>query len=96
MTISQEEIVSKTQTVSKGLQALRIEHESILEANKNTSKDDELSEKCSLIEKSLEMIDLGLNEAEVMSQLASHLQAVEAEKQKLRSQVKRLCQVNGT
>merc|ERR1712223_496060 len=40
------------------------------------------------------MIDLGLGEASVMVALASHLQAVEAEKQKLRSQVKRLCQEN--
>ena len=40
------------------------------------------------------MIDLGLDEAYVMSALASHLQSVEAEKQKLRSQVKRLCQEN--
>merc|ERR1711899_421152 len=41
-----------------------------------------------------EMIDLGLGEASVMVALASHLQAVEAEKQQLRSQVKRLCQEN--
>merc|ERR1712061_871560 len=47
-----------------------------------------------LLEKSLEMIDLGLGEASVMVALASHLQAVEAEKMKLRSQVKRLCQEN--
>ena len=40
------------------------------------------------------MIDLRLGEAHVMAALAGHLQAVEAEKQKLRSQVKRLCQEN--
>merc|ERR1719510_2207882 len=40
------------------------------------------------------MIDLGLGEASVMVALASHLQAVDTEKQKLRSQVKRLCQEN--
>ena len=33
------------------------------------------------------MIDLGLGEAHVMAALASHLQSVEAEKSKLRSQV---------
>jgi len=33
------------------------------------------------------MIELGLGEAHVMAALASHLQAVEAEKSKLRSQV---------
>ena len=45
--------------------------------------------------KSLENIDLGLGEAQVMMALAQHLQQVEAEKQKLRVQVKRLCQENG-
>jgi hypothetical protein len=33
------------------------------------------------------MIELGLGEAHVMAALSGHLQAVEAEKQKLRSQV---------
>ena len=46
-----------------------------------------IQEKCSLMERSLEMIELGLGEAHVMAALAGHLQAVEAEKQKLRSQV---------
>lgn len=36
----------------------------------------------------------GLGEAKVMMALASHLQMIEAEKQKLRVQVKRLCQEN--
>ena len=55
--------------MTKGLQALKTEHESLLkgvDANK--------SEKTSLLEKSLEMIDLGLGEAHVMVALASHLQ----------------------
>ena len=39
------------------------------------------------MERSLDMIELGLGEAHVMAALAGHLQAVEAEKQKLRSQV---------
>lgn len=37
---------------------------------------------------------LGIGEAQVMMQLGNHLQNLEAEKQKLRSQVKRLCQEN--
>jgi len=53
-----------------------------------------ITEKCALMERSLEMIELGLGEAHVMAALATHLQATEAEKQKLRSQVKRLCQEN--
>ena len=44
-----------------------------------------------MIQRSIEMIELGLGEANVMAALAGHLQSMEAEKQKLRSQVKRLC-----
>jgi len=108
MAISQDEIVSNAQTVTKGLEALRVEHEAILGSMKERvlpsmiatpaspaiTAIDPFEEKRCLIEKSLEMIDLGLDEAHVMSALASHLQSVEAEKQKLRSQVKRLCQEN--
>ena len=53
-----------------------------------------IQEKCGLMQRSLEMIQLGLGEAHLMGSLATHLQTVEAEKQKLRSQVKRLCQEN--
>lgn len=53
-----------------------------------------IHEKQGLVQKSLEMIELGLGEAQVMMALASHLQIVEAEKQKLRTQVRRLCQEN--
>ena len=96
MAISQDEIVSNAQTVTKGLEALRVEHEAILGSMKEraltsspasslssamTTAVDPFEEKRGLIEKSLEMIDLGLDEAHVMSALASHLQSVEAEKQ---------------
>jgi len=97
MGISQEEIVINAQTVTKGLEALRAEHQSLLSNMKTatpTDTDAKQSEKTSLLENSLQMIELGLGEAHVMASLASHLQAVEAEKQKLRSQVKRLCQEN--
>ena len=99
--ISQDEIVSNAKTVTKGLEALRQEHESILGGIKTSLESSDLGaensliqEKCNLIQRSLEMIELGLGEAHVMAALAGHLQAVEAEKQKLRSQVKRLCQEN--
>ena len=55
--------------MTKGLQALKTEHESLLKGV-DTNK----SEKTTLLEKSLEMIDLGLGEASVMVALASHLQ----------------------
>ena len=77
MGISQEEIVINAQTVTKGLEALRAEHQSLLSTMKTaaTPPDDaKQSEKTNLLEKSLEMIDLGLGEAHVMAALASHLQ----------------------
>lgn len=101
MGISQDEIVHNAHTVMKGLEALRLEHQSLLggiKSNLAPVEDESLvmfqQEKSSLLERSIEMIDLGLGEAHVMAALAGHLQAVEAEKQKLRSQVKRLCQEN--
>jgi len=100
--ISQDEIVGNAKTVTKGLEALRQEHQAILGgirtsldlADKEAGENSLIEEKCHLMERSLEMIELGLGEANVMAALAGHLQATEAEKQKLRSQVKRLCQEN--
>ncbi|KAL2086581.1 hypothetical protein ACEWY4_017640 [Coilia grayii] len=84
-----------------GLEALKSEHNailhSLLETIKCLKKDEEASlvhEKSSLLRKSVEMIELGLGEAQVMMALSSHLSAVESEKQKLRAQVRRLCQEN--
>ncbi|XP_067318104.1 kinesin light chain 3 isoform X1 [Anolis sagrei] len=53
-----------------------------------------LEEKHDLVRKSLEGIELGIAEAQMMVALSSHLGSLEAEKQKLRAQVKRLCQEN--
>merc|ERR1712087_208293 len=51
-------------------------------------------EKAAMLERSLEMLELGLGEAQVMVALSGHLQTVEAEKKKLRAQVRRLCEEN--
>ncbi|PNF20602.1 Kinesin light chain [Cryptotermes secundus] len=122
--MTQEEIMTNTKTVVQGLEALKNEHNSILNGltsslelavsvvekaqqaiqQQNVSSGGVTSggagdasvveEKTGLVQKSLEMIELGLGEAQVMMALASHLQIVEAEKQKLRTQVRRLCQEN--
>ncbi|KAG5278426.1 hypothetical protein AALO_G00098870 [Alosa alosa] len=99
--LSQEEIMASTRLVAQGLEALRSEHNAILHSLVETirclKKDEEASlvhEKSSLLRKSVEMIELGLGEAQVMMALSSHLSAVESEKQKLRAQVRRLCQEN--
>ncbi|XP_035241050.1 kinesin light chain 1 isoform X2 [Anguilla rostrata] len=99
--LSQDEIISKTKQVIQGLEALKHEHHSILDGllqTLNCLKQDEetslVEEKSHMIRKSLEMLELGLSEAQVMMALSGHLSSVESEKQKLRAQVRRLCQEN--
>ncbi|XP_041044077.1 kinesin light chain 1-like [Carcharodon carcharias] len=99
--LSQEDIISNTKVVMQGLEALKNEHNSILQSLLETinclKKDEEANlvhEKSNLIRKSVEMIELGLGEAQVMMALSGHLNTVESEKQKLRAQVRRLCQEN--
>ncbi|XP_076282926.1 kinesin light chain isoform X4 [Lasioglossum baleicum] len=91
--MSQDEIVAGARTVAQGLEALRVEHEGLLQGLQSQDAP-AARDKSSLLSKNIEMIELGLGEAEVMMALANHLQKVEAEKQKLRTQVKRLCQEN--
>ncbi|XP_062611066.1 kinesin light chain-like isoform X10 [Saccostrea cucullata] len=100
--LSQEEIISGTKTIMQGLDTLKNEHHQILNgllsSMKTIKKENEdtnlMEEKTNRLKKSLETIELGLSEAQVMMALANHLQHVEAEKQKLRAQVRRLCQEN--
>ncbi|XP_068194135.1 kinesin light chain 1 isoform X2 [Antennarius striatus] len=100
--LSQDEIISRTKQVVQGLDALKQEHHSILGGLLGTlrclKQDEEggvlVEEKSHMIQRSLEMLELGLSEAQVMMALSGHLSAVEAEKQKLRAQVRRLCQEN--
>lgn len=87
--MTQDEIVSNTKTVLQGLEALRVEHASLVNGLGATR-----NEKSDIVHKNIDAIELGLGEAQVMMALASHLQNVEAEKQKLRTQVRRLCQEN--
>ncbi|XP_012149488.1 kinesin light chain isoform X2 [Megachile rotundata] len=91
--MTQEEIVAGARTVAQGLEALHLEHGGLLQGLQ--SQDTPVArDKASLLSKNIEMIELGLGEAYIMIELVNHLQTVEAEKQKLRTQVKRLCQEN--
>ncbi|XP_041941609.1 kinesin light chain 1 isoform X2 [Alosa sapidissima] len=99
--VAQEELVARTREVVQGLEALRAEHQAILEGLvgtieclKHTPEARAGHDKSSIIHRSLDMLELGLSEAQVMLALSGHLSAVEAEKQKLRAQVRRLCQEN--
>uniref|UniRef100_UPI00398E59BA kinesin light chain 1-like n=1 Tax=Pristiophorus japonicus TaxID=55135 RepID=UPI00398E59BA len=99
--LSADEIITGTKQVIQGLEALKNENNAILQNLQETlnglNEDEEadlVEEKTCLIQRSLEMIELGLSEAQVVTALSNHLGTVEAEKQKLRAQVRRLCQEN--
>ncbi|TRY83355.1 hypothetical protein DNTS_015074, partial [Danionella cerebrum] len=87
--LTQDEIVLNTKAVMQGLETLRGEHAQLL-----SSSPAEIQEKSRLLRKSLDDIELGLGEAQVIIALSTHLSAVESEKQKLKAQVRRLCQEN--
>lgn len=93
---TQDEIINNTKNVVRGLETLKNEHSGILSnlsLNRDGSSDLD-KEKGSIVQESVEKIELGLGEAQVMMALCSHLSTVEAEKQKLKAQVRRLCQEN--
>ncbi|BFZ07109.1 hypothetical protein BsWGS_10148 [Bradybaena similaris] len=101
--LNQDEIVNNTKTVIQGLDTLKNDYQQILntllsslKTIKRENGDTNLvEEKTYILQKSLETIELGLGEGQVMMDLSNYLQKIEAEKQKLRAQVRRLCQENG-
>uniref|UniRef100_A0A673BB19 Kinesin light chain n=1 Tax=Sphaeramia orbicularis TaxID=375764 RepID=A0A673BB19_9TELE len=92
--LSQDEIVLNTKAVMQGLETLRGEHAQLLNSLLDCTQPPAAQEKSGVLRKSLEAIELGLGEAQVIIALSSHLSAMESEKQKLRAQVRRLCQEN--
>uniref|UniRef100_A0AAR2JNG2 Kinesin light chain n=1 Tax=Pygocentrus nattereri TaxID=42514 RepID=A0AAR2JNG2_PYGNA len=92
--LTQDEIVLNTKAVMQGLETLRGEHAQLLNSLLDCAQPPAAQEKSGLLRKSLEAIELGLGEAQVIIALSGHLSAVESEKQKLRAQVRRLCQEN--
>uniref|UniRef100_A0A2I4CQJ0 Kinesin light chain n=1 Tax=Austrofundulus limnaeus TaxID=52670 RepID=A0A2I4CQJ0_AUSLI len=92
--LNQDEIVLNTKAVMQGLETLRGEHAQLLNSLLDCTQAPIAQEKSGLLRKNLEDIELGLGEAQVIIALSSHLSAVESEKQKLRAQVRRLCQEN--
>uniref|UniRef100_A0A8C5AE54 Kinesin light chain n=1 Tax=Gadus morhua TaxID=8049 RepID=A0A8C5AE54_GADMO len=92
--LSQDEIVLNTKAVIQGLETLRGEHAQLLNSLLDCTQPPVAQERSGLLRKSMEAIELGLGEAQVIIALSGHLSAVESEKQKLRAQVRRLCQEN--
>ncbi|XP_065832875.1 kinesin light chain-like [Oscarella lobularis] len=95
-----ERIQVDASAVCRGLETLRDDHRSCLkslEALVHEGKSDVSPverQKIEMLNDSIRQIESGLDEAKVFFALSRHLNEVEAEKHKLRSQVKRLCQEN--
>ncbi|KAM5209797.1 kinesin light chain 3 isoform 1-T1 [Hipposideros larvatus] len=99
--LSPEELVRQTRQVVQGLEALRAEHHGLaghlaeaLAAQGPVTGLELLEEKQQVVSHSLEAIELGLGEAQVLLSLSAHVSALEAEKQRLRAQARRLAQEN--
>ena len=100
--MNQDDILQSTRSVVQSLEALKNEHSTMiktlcdkLDSYKNDAHSKTVvEEEISILKNSDEMVHLGISEATVLMQLSNYLQSIEAEKQKIRSQVKRLCQEN--
>jgi kinesin light chain len=100
--MSQDEILQNTRNVIMSLETLMNEHKSQINVQTEKLKLFEndkqartvIEDKISILKNSDEMIHLASSEATLLVQLSSYLQTIEADKQKIRSQVKRLCQEN--
>lgn len=100
--MNQDDILQNTRGVIQSLDTLKNEHSTMIknlvdklegvtnDLNSRTIVEEEIS----ILKNSDEMVHLGISEATVLVQLSSYLQSIEAEKQKIKSQVKRLCQEN--
>ncbi|ELK12749.1 Kinesin light chain 3 [Pteropus alecto] len=99
--LSPEELVRQTRQVVQGLEALRSEHHGLagrlaeaLAGQGPVAGLELLEEKQQVVTHSLEAIELGLGEAQMLLALSAHVGALEAEKQRLRAQARRLAQEN--
>uniref|UniRef100_A0ABI7XVT4 Kinesin light chain n=2 Tax=Felis catus TaxID=9685 RepID=A0ABI7XVT4_FELCA len=99
--LSPEELVRQTRQVVQGLEALRAEHRGLARhlaealAGQGLVAGLELLEgKQQVVSHALEAIELGLGEAQVLLALSAHVGSLEAEKQRLRAQARRLAQEN--
>lgn len=100
--MNQDDILQGARSVVQSLETLRNEHTSMissfvdkLEQYKNdASSRTIIEEEIAILKNSDEMVHLGISEAAMLIQLSNYVQTTEAEKQKIKSQVKRLCQEN--
>lgn len=81
------DIIQSTRLVLSNLESIRHEHNLLLSSNID-------EEKCDKLHQSLDLIDLGINEAFVMLELNNHFENLDNETYKLILQVQRLTQEN--
>ncbi|CAG5106966.1 Oidioi.mRNA.OKI2018_I69.chr1.g3082.t2.cds [Oikopleura dioica] len=102
--LDQLEILRRCRSVKQGLEALRQEQSSILTSllatlsaiRKEKDPDSSLvEEKATIVKRLLAEVELGVEEAQMMAQLASHLSSLEGDRAKLKAQVRRLVAENG-
>ncbi|CAF2386409.1 unnamed protein product [Rotaria sp. Silwood2] len=95
--MNQDSIFQTGKFLIQELDTLKNDYEKILENIVNSTKilsSNKIDEKIGLLRKSMDMIDSEIDEAQVTMQIDNHLQNLEGEKHKLRTQIKCLCQEN--
>ncbi|KAK6013277.1 tetratricopeptide repeat protein [Ostertagia ostertagi] len=98
--MTQEDVSTGLRTVQQGLEALRDEHNNVgatIESSLKGISEDEAPmprEKHHQISDNVTSISSGLEEVTMMVSIMSHLNNLEAEKQKYQAQRRRLCQEN--
>ncbi|XP_065077661.1 kinesin light chain-like [Ochlerotatus camptorhynchus] len=90
--MADRKLQSKMKAVLQNLEALRTEHQTMrLNFSAGIISDPDKEE---IVNRNFQNIDLGIGEVRLIIALMSHLQNIDVERQKLRLQVKRLCQEN--
>ncbi|XP_062551922.1 kinesin light chain-like [Armigeres subalbatus] len=89
--MTDQSLLFKVQTIHRSLETLRTELQTIRITFSGEDSEANL-EKDELIKRNLQNIELGLGEANLLAALITHLKSIDAERQKLRIQVKHLCQ----
>ena len=94
--MNQDDILQNTRGVIQSLDTLKNEHSTLIKTlverlegvASDLSSRTIVEEEISILKNSDEMVHLGISEATVLVQLSSYLQSIEAEKQKIKSQVR--------
>uniref|UniRef100_A0A1I8JCJ5 Kinesin light chain n=1 Tax=Macrostomum lignano TaxID=282301 RepID=A0A1I8JCJ5_9PLAT len=89
-----EEILTGVQAVKQSLASLKLDQQEKLRQAAEADHHQQQQQQSPCLRQALERIEQGLDEAEILAALAQYLQYSESEKQKLKSQVRRLMEEN--